>query len=264
MNATPKIAYQPIASWLHALHPLVKLCWLVGFSVSLFVIHSPVWVLIVLLLAVVCFPLAGLSLRRGVRGVRFLTITGLMLFLVQIVFNHTGSAVLSLPLGPVILSVTDMGITYGIYVGGRFLALIFLSYLFVLTTEPSALAYALMQIGLPYRYGFVLITALRLAPIFEVEASTVYQAQLTRGVRYDVRSPKRFLTLARQLILPLLVSALSKVDDLAVSMEGRCFGKYATRTYRRAPKYTGGDLLALSLFLVGTITLVWSRLSRLL
>jgi energy-coupling factor transport system permease protein len=264
MNAKPKIAYQARDSWLHQLHPLVKLSWLVGFSVSLFVISSPVWVLVVLLLAVVSFPLVGLSLRNDVRGMRFLIVTGLALFLVQILFNHTGSTVLHLPLGPVSLSVTDVAITNGVYVGGRFLALIFLSYLFVLTTEPSALAYALMQVGLPYRYGFVFITALRLAPIFEVEANTVYQAQLTRGVQYDVRSLRKFVTLARQLILPLLVSALSKVDDLAVSMEGRCFGKYATRTYRRVPRYTTRDLLALSLFLVGVLAMVWSTLPRLL
>jgi len=264
MSAKPKIAYQPRDSWLHQLHPLVKLSWLIGFSVSLFVISSPVWVLVVLLLAVVSFSLVGLSLRDDVRGMRFLTITGLALFLVQILFNHSGSVVLHLSLGPANLFVTDVGITNGIYIGGRFLALIFLSYLFVLTTEPSALAYSLMQVGLPYRYGFVFITALRLAPIFEVEANTVYQAQLTRGVQYDVRSPRRFVTLARQLILPLLVSALSKVDDLAVSMEGRCFGKYATRTYRRVPSYTRRDVLALSLFFPGVLALVWFALQRLL
>jgi energy-coupling factor transport system permease protein len=264
MSAKPKIAYQPRDSWLHQLHPLVKLTWLIGISVSLFVISSPVWVLAVLVLAVVSFPLVGLSLRNDVRGIRFLTITGLALFLVQILFNHSGSTVLHLPLGPANLSVTDVAITNGIYIGGRFLVLISLSYLFVLTTEPSALAYSLMQVGLPYRYGFVFITALRLAPIFEVEANTVYQAQLTRGVQYDVRSPRKLVTLARQLILPLLVSALSKVDGLAVSMEGRCFGKYATRTYRRVPSYTGKDMLALSLFVIGVLSVVWFALQRLL
>jgi energy-coupling factor transport system permease protein len=263
MNVKPKIAYQPNASWLHGLHPLVKLCWLVGLSISLFVVSTPAWVLAVAILTVLSFPLVGLSLRRDVRGIRFLTVTGLALFLVQTVFNHAGSAVLRLPLGPVNVLFTDTGITNGIYVGGRFLALIFLSYLFVLTTEPSALAYGLMRVGLPYRYGFVFITALRLAPIFEVEANTVYQAQLTRGVRYDVRSPGRFVTLARQLILPLLVSALSKVDDLAVSMEGRCFGKYATRTYRRAPAFTSMDSLAVALLTVGALAMTWLVLSRL-
>jgi energy-coupling factor transport system permease protein len=263
MSGKAKIAYQPRDSWLHQLHPLVKLCWLIGFSVSLFVITSPVWVLVILLLAVVAFPLVGLSLRNDVRGMRFLTITGLVLFLVQILFNHRGFTVLNLSLGPANLAITNVGITNGIYIGGRFLALIFLSYLFVLTTEPSALAYSLMQVGLPYRYGFVFITALRLAPIFEVEANTVYQAQLTRGVQYDVRSPRKFVTLARQLILPMLVSALSKVDDLAVSMEGRCFGKYATRTYRRVPSHTRWDVLALSLFFVGVLSMLWFALQRL-
>jgi energy-coupling factor transport system permease protein len=263
MSAGPKILYQPRASWLHGLHPLVKLYWLAGLSISLFVLSSPLWVLTVLLVAVALFPLAGLSLRRDVRGVRFLATMGVLLFSLQAVFNHRGSPILNAILGPVNLLVTDGGVAAGIYVGGRFLSLVLMSYLFVLTTDPSSLAYALMRIGLPYRYGFVLITALRMAPIFEIEGNTVYQAQLTRGVKYDVRTPRKFVTLARQLILPLLVSALRKVDELAVSMEGRCFGKYATRTYRRTPGYSGSDILALVLLGAGIIVVVWSVLSPL-
>lgn len=263
MSAKPRILYQARGSWLHRLHPLVKLCWLVVLSISLFVIRSPAWVLAVLILTTLSFPLAGLSLRHDVRGVRFLATMGFLLFALQAVFNHSGAIVLELPLGPLNLSLTRGGLTAGVYVGGRFLCLVLMSYLFVLTTEPSALAYALMQIGLPYRYGFVLITALRLAPIFEMEGNTVYQAQLTRGVRYDIRSPRRFLTLARQLLLPLLVSALSKVDALAVSMEGRCFGKYATRTYRHVPKFSATDAAALGSLVIGSAVLVaWYTIFR--
>jgi len=256
MRGKPKITYQPRQSWLHALHPLAKLCWLAGLSISLFLVHSPVSVVTILLLTVIGFPLAGISLRSDVRGIRFLTTMGVLLFSLQVLFNHSGSSILDVSLGTVNLSVTEVGVANGIYVGGRFLTLVLMSYLFVLTTDPSALAYSLMRIGLPYRYGFVLITALRLAPIFEVESNTVYQAQLTRGIEYDVRSPRRFLTLARQLILPLLVSALSKVDDLAVSMEGRCFGKYPTRTYRRAPNYGSTDILALVVLAAGALGMV--------
>ena len=263
MSARPKIAYQPRASWLHDLHPLVKLCWLVLLSISLFVVSSPLWVLTVLLVAVALVPLAGLSLRRDVRGIRFLAIMGALLFSLQAIFNHTGAPIVKVDLGPVNLLVTDGGVAAGIYVGGRFLSLVLMSYLFVLTTDPSALAYALMRIGLPYRYGFVLITALRMAPIFEIEGNTVYQAQLTRGVKYDVRTPRKLVTLARQLILPLLVSALRKVDELAVSMEGRCFGKYPTRTYRRTPGYTHWDIFALALLGMGIVVVTWSILSTL-
>lgn len=256
MTAKPKILYQPGSSWLHRLHPLVKLSWLASFSLSLFVISTPLWTLAVLSLTVLAFPCAGLSLRRDIRGIRFLTIMSLLLFTLQALFNHAGPTLFVVSLGPLSRSFTLGGVTVGIYVGGRFLDLILMSYLFVLTTEPATLAYALMQIHLPYRYGFALVTALRLAPIFEVEGNTVYQAQLVRGVKYDIRSPRRFLTVARQLLLPLLVSALTKVDALAVSMEGRCFGKYTSRTYRRRGAFTRRDAAALTILAVGMVAMV--------
>jgi len=55
----------------------------------------------------------------------------------------------------------------------RFLNIIGASYLFVATTDPNRLAYALMQAGLPYRYGFMLITALRFIPLFQLELAQV-------------------------------------------------------------------------------------------
>lgn len=256
MSIKPKITYQPQNSWLHRLHPLVKLAWLVVGSLTLFLVPSPWWVLFSLGVTLMSFPLADLSLRRDVRGLRFLLGTAGLLFAIQAVFIREGTVLFYLlPLGAGYLPLTTAGLVSGVYVGGRFLTLILLSMLFVLTTEPSALVYALMRIGLPYRYGFALITALRMAPIFEVEGNVVYQAQLARGVRYDVRSPRRFLTLARQLFLPLLVSALSKVDALAVSMEGRCFGKYHTRTFLRQARVTQADWVALGLLLTLSLAL---------
>jgi energy-coupling factor transport system permease protein len=149
----------------------------------------------------------------------------------------------------------------GVYVSGRFLSVILLSYLFVLTTDPNDLAYALMRAGLPYRYGYALITALRLVPTFEQEGQIVYSAQLARGVQYDIRSPRRLLSLARQFFLPLLVSALGKVDVLAVSMEGRCFGKHPQRTFLRGVRATWRDAVVL-LLLLGAATVAVMVLLR--
>jgi energy-coupling factor transport system permease protein len=62
--------------------------------------------------------------------------------------------------------------------------------------------------------------------------------------------------LARQFVLPLLVSALGKVDALAVSLEGRCFGKYPTRTFLREVRATRLDALAVALLvasIAGTV-----------
>lgn len=234
-----RVAYQPGDSLFHRLHPLVKAGWMVFATVLVFVVSSPWAVLAVLGLVVLAFPLARLRLGQ-VRGARLFTTTALLLGALQILFVREGPVLVRV--GP--LTVTGGGVEAGAYVAARFLSVVLVSYLFVLTTDPNDLAYATMQAGLPYRYGFALITALRLVPVFEQEGQIVYRAQLARGVRYDTRSPRRFLTLARQFFLPLLVSALGKVDSLAVSMEGRCFGKYPTRTFLRVVHLTRRDVAA--------------------
>jgi energy-coupling factor transport system permease protein len=246
-----RITYQPGDSIFHRLHPLVKMAWLLFGSVLVFVLRSPWLVVTVVALLVLAFTLAGLRLDR-VRGTRLFITTALLLGLLQILFVHEGETLLQI--GPLVITVG--GLQAAAYVAGRFLSVILLSYLFVLTTEPNDLAHALMRAGVPYRYGFALITALRLVPVFEQEGQTVYHAQLARGVQYDVRSPRRFVTLARQFFLPLLVSALGKVDALAVSMEGRCFGKYPTRTFVREVHATRLDGLAVGLLLAAALAAV--------
>jgi len=236
---TSRIAYQAGDSVFHRLHPLTKGAWLIVGTALVFAVPSPWLVLAAVALLLLSFPLAGARLGR-VRGSRLFGSTALLLGLIQVLFVREGATWVTL--GPLV--VTAGGLERGVYVAGRFLSVVLLSYLFVLTTEPNDLAYALMRAGLPYRYGFALITALRLVPTFEEEGQIVYNAQLARGMAYDVRSPRRFLTLARQFVLPLLVSAMGKVDSLAVSMEGRCFGKYPTRTFLREVQATRLDGVA--------------------
>jgi energy-coupling factor transport system permease protein len=214
-------------------------------TILVFVVSSPWLVLAVLGLVFFASSVGGLRLGK-VRGTRLFITTALLLGALQILFVRQGAVLVQIGS----LALTVGGVKAGVYVAGRFLSVVFLSYLFVLTTDPNSLAYALMQAGLPYRYGFTLITALRLVPIFEQEGQIVYSAQLARGVQYDTRSPRRFLTMARQFFLPLLVSALGKVDALAVSMEGRCFGKYPTRTFLRVVRVARQDLAATILLLL--------------
>lgn len=239
-----RITYQAGGSALHRLYPLVKAGWLVFGTVFVFAVQSPWPVVALVALLLAAFPLVGVRLGQ-MRGTRLFVLTALMLGLVQVLFVHEGSTLVEA--GPLVI--TTGGVEAGLYVAGRFLSVVLLSYLFVVTTEPSDLAYSLMRAGLPYRYGFALITALRLVPTFEEEGQIVYHAQLARGVSYDARSPRRFLVLARQFFLPLLVSALGKVDALAVSMEGRCFGKYPTRTFLRQVHWSMLDWLASGLLI---------------
>ena len=231
-------------AWLGRLHPVAKLLWLLGLGVGVFFVSRPALMLAILLALLVTGWTAGLRKPRDLRGGRLLLWSGLALFLLQALFYRQGDPLLTLEGW---FRVTEQGVARGLLVSGRFLIILLSSQLFVVSTDPSDLAYGLMQTGLPYRYGFALVTALRLMPLFEGEARTVQHAQLVRAVRYDRRALPRAYDILRQLLLPLLVSALRKVDVLAVSMEGRHFGRYRDRTYLRRVDWAWADTLSLLL-----------------
>ena len=252
----PRLLYRGEATWVHRLHPLVKLGWLLVFGIAGFIYEQPLYILGLLLSVLLIAWQAHIHLRRDLRGSTLILWMGLFLFALQAIFYHQGETLLTLRLLPgKPWSFTDLGLRRGITIGGRFVVIVLSSQIFVLVTDPSALAYALMRAGLPYRYGFAFITALRLVPVFEEEATTVYQAQLTRGVRYDAHALRRAYELLRQFLLPMLVSALRKVDALAISMEGRQFGRYPRRTFLRSSAFKQTDRWAtgiLALFILLT------------
>ena len=242
-----RLAYQAGSSFFHRLHPLIKLAWLVLLTGLVFIFQGPVFSLMMAAALLVSFPLVGRKLAE-LRGFRILLLTAGLICALQIIFIHGGQVLLQLGA----LRVTGEGLAMGLYLGARFLDVILLSYLFVLTTSPGHLAYALMQAGLPYRFGFTFVTALRMIPLFEEEAMIVYRAQRVRGVSYRKKSPAEFWRNIQAFLLPLLISAMSKVDSLSISMEGRCYGRYKTRTYYKVRKKTQSDWLAgVGLALVG-------------
>jgi energy-coupling factor transport system permease protein len=235
-----RVQYFEGRSLLHRLHPIVKFAWLIVLSVSVFLVPSPWFTLGLLVLTRLGFRLAGVSMSR-LSGMRLVLVTASLLTALQVAFIREGEVFFRLWRWDVTLD----GLESGVYVGGRFLCIVLLSYLFVLTTHPGELAHAMMQVGVPYRYGYSLITALRMVPMFQIEADMVYKAQLARGLRHDRGGLRRWIVRARQLLMPLLVSALGKADTLAVSMEGRCFGMSIKRTYLRRVTWCSGDLLSL-------------------
>jgi energy-coupling factor transport system permease protein len=255
--SSKRIKYQPGDSFLHRLHPLTKTAWLILGTFLVFQVTNPYPVLAAAILLVVAFPMIGIRFK-DIRGTRMFLSTALVLAIVQLLFVREGAILVRFAF----ITLTTGGIQAGIYIAGRFLTVILLSYIFVLTTEPNDLAYALMRSGLPYRYGFTLVTALRLVPVFEREGQIVYKAQLARGVRYDIKHPRRIFILARQFILPLLISTLGKVDTLAVSMEGRCFGKYPKRTFLRQIHYSWMDGAAAGLLIIGITVVAISKFTN--
>jgi len=140
------------------------------------------------------------------------------------------------------LVVTEEGIMNGLQKASLFVGVIFSSMLFVATTNTSQFVNGMMQVGMSYRYAYMIVTSMSLAPVFQIEASTVRNAQVARGLSIDAGNVGKIVKIVRFTFMPLIMSALSKVDSLTISMEGRVFGIYEKRSYYRECRIGAKDM----------------------
>ncbi len=248
---TSSIGFKESDSFLHRLNPLLKLVSLIILSVSILIYPSLTLNIVLLGALLLLFVISNIHPQLSMKRTRFLILFSALLFILQVVITTNGEILFfiipsiegSTPLFPV----TTFGIERGMIIATRFLLIVFSSILFVAITDPTLLAHSLAKLKIPYRYTFALVIALRFLPLFDVENQVVRMAQRSRGLSTNVRSISSIMRTIRFTFFPLLVSALSRVDELSISMDGRGFGYSRSRTYYRKAQWTMADTFILLL-----------------
>ena len=209
-----------------------------------------------LLLVLGLAALSGEAPRTVLRRGRFVFGFSLFLLLIQVLSVREGGVLFSIG-----VPVTDRGLLAGAEMALRFLVIVLSSLLFITVTDPDRLARAILALGIPYRYGFTFVLALRFVPFFREEYRTVREAQRVRGVDRPIRNLKSLRRSIRYTVLPVLVAGLARVDTVAVSMKGRGFDLHAKRTITRRERWHPIDLAVagLSLLLVAVTVLARER-----
>lgn len=240
----------PAETPFHRMHPLIKLELLICYSILVFALPHYLSGLCLFILLLAAYQDAGLGLTFFWRKLKFIIIFSALIFFVHIIFVHEGNLLWQSRLLGLRLQIWSLGLFNGLSLVFRFVNIICSSFLFVATTDPNRLAYSLMQAGLPYRFGFMLITSLRFIPVFYMELSQVRNAQMAKGIDLEGLSLRKLSQIIRYLFVPLVISALSKVDSLTISMESRAFGLYRERTYLEQQPFTRANYLQ-AVFIIG-------------
>jgi energy-coupling factor transporter transmembrane protein EcfT len=68
-------------------------------------------------------------------------------------------------------------------------------------------------------------------------------AQKSRGITPEVTGFRKIIRTVQYTFFPLLVSALSRVDSLSMSMDGRGFGYSTDRSYLRKSSWRVSDTI---------------------
>lgn len=136
--------------------------------------------------------------------------------------------------------------------------------IFLMATKPKDFINSLMRLGLPYRYGFALISVFSLIPTFEVEANTIKYAQMARGLDYSgckCSFIRKTINYFNYTLKPLLISSLRRADMLAISMDSGCFGAYKSRTFLHEMRWKKNDALFISIVITLSLLAVYSTIT---
>jgi energy-coupling factor transport system permease protein len=262
---TSSFGYLQRNSFVHRLNPLTKFIVLILIVILAITLVSEIVALFIFGFLFIGFIGAGISLRYAFGRLRRLLAFILLIAIVQLLFTPYGTVLLYLipPLAPgfsPFFPITTAGIANAFNLAFRLINIVLASALFVASTDPSRFAAALTSIRIPYRYGYTLVLALRLVPLFDEESNTVQSAQRSRGIPVDQGVIRGFLRRVRYTFMPMLFSALGRVDSLTLAMDGRGFGYAQTRTYFVFPEFTISDGLIVIVSLLLTGFFLWTFL----
>lgn len=136
--------------------------------------------------------------------------------------------------------------------------------LLVLTSSPSDLADGLAWLLRPLRrvklpvteMTLALTLAMRFFPQIGEEAAAIYRAQRARGLDLSRGSLRERIQKLSALVVPLLVSAFRRADELAEAMEARGW-RAEGRTRYRPLRFGNADYATLSLVGAGLAAILW-------
>lgn len=259
------IKYHAGESFLHKLDPRVKIIMLLILTILVFVTRNFPVLGLVFLLIMICWKVSGISIRE--LGGYLKLLVGLVLFvvLIQTLFQG-GETILISPIIPDFVpliggmgSIAVEGVLFGLLLGFRLMVIMCLMPLIIMTTRVRDLALGFVKLGLPYRYAFMITTALNQVPVLQEQIATITDAQKLRAfTAFEDGGTLQKLKSYPALVVPLVMGSMKKSTLIGTAMDVRSFGSRPERTYLHDIAMHGADwafLCFILAFCAGMFTL---------
>ncbi len=246
-------------SLIHRLDPRVKLVGTVVFMISLFIFNNFICYTLGLLFLTIVISLSKVPFKFMIRGMKAI----FFLLVITVLYN------LFLSNGDILfewkfIRVTWQGIETAFFMLIRLSLLIVGSSLMTLTTTPNQLTDGLESLLKPLRVlrvpvheiAMMMSIALRFIPILMEETDKIMKAQIARGAQFESRNIFKKVKALVPLLVPLIISAFRRANDLALAMEARCYRGGDSRTKMKPLRYTSRDVVSymiLSFYFAGII-----------
>jgi energy-coupling factor transport system permease protein len=244
--------YLDYNTFFHRLDPRTKIFILMTAFVVILYFEHPLWVLPITLTILLHGALSrSLSNLRRIRYILIiLTISSLLLW-----------TLFSAGQTPLFLWVEVESLLFAFNRILVMTSLITTGMIFLSTTRTEEFVLGMIRLGLPYRFGFAISTALRMVPTIFGSFSIIAQAQRSRGLDLDGGS---FLERVRKympLLVPVFVSTIRGTNVFGMALESKGFGAREKRTFYLNPQFGRNDYLVIAFLVIAFLTATFLRIS---
>ena len=254
--------YYPTKSFVHRCDPRAKILLLIAYIVAVFLSKNfyALGACAALFAVVAIFSGVPFSaLLRSVKAVLFLlifmTVLNLFFFQGETVWWQWKFIV-----------ITKEAVYYTIFLAVRLFLLVLGSSLLTLTTTPVSLADGIESLLSPlkvirfpvHELALIMSIALRFIPILTDETGRIMNAQKARGADFETGSLAKRVKAIIPILIPLLISAFRRADELGDAMEARCYSGSKVRTKYKKLTFGWRDAIAfltIAVLLTGVILL---------
>ncbi|MCI8702281.1 MAG: energy-coupling factor transporter transmembrane protein EcfT [Turicibacter sp.] len=268
----PKLlAYIDKDSWIHRLTGSTKLLCFLMWSMTAMLSYDTRVLVVMLGLSFVMYKVSKIVFKEIAFVfyfiLVFLVINNLAVFFFSpyegVAIYHTRHDVIKL-IGPYTLTWEQL--FYQLNMTLKYLTIIPIGLIFLVTTHPSEFAASLNKIGVSYKIAYSVAIAMRYIPDIQRDFIEISQAQQARGIDLSRREklPKRLKNMGA-ILMPLVLTSLDRIETISYAMELRSFGKYKKRTFyseRPFRKQDGFALLGMGVLMILFLWITFSNGSR--
>lgn len=250
------LTYEEKDTWIHRLSGITKLVFFLLWSVVGMLTYDTRVLLFMLLSSFVIFKISKTNWRQvGTVFMFILIFLALNLFAIFALAPTEGVKIYGT--NTELFRITDFYVItkeqlfYEFNVMLKYLSVIPVVLMFIVTTNPSEFAASLAYIGVSYKVGYSMAIALRYIPDVQSDFTKIKHAQEARGIEMSSKASLwERLKKMSTIIFPLIFSSMDRIDVVSNAMELRGFGKNKKRTWYAGRKLQRNDYLTLVVLLL--------------
>ena len=246
--------FYPVNSPIHKMDPRAKILFTVAYITAIFLIKNFYGFLAAggfLLAATLLGRLPLMSVLKSIKGILFLIIFTAIINL--FFYSGSGQPLFSF----YFIKIYKEALVFTAFMALRLFLLVMGTSVLTLTTAPVALTDGIESLLKPlniirfpvHELALIMSIALRFIPILMDETDRIIRAQKARGADFETGGLIKRAKALVPILIPLLVSAFRRAEELGDAMDARCYSGAKGRT--KYKKLKMGILDALGFLAIG-------------